>query len=177
MKYILNCYKFSKLFSYYINFESNMILIIVNFRFFIFKIPPIFFYKLDGINNKLKFIFLKKKFYVGFLRHLFNFYGKLFLFYYFNLKLKGLGYRIMNVAKNLIKIFFNRNNFFYMHIPSCVLLKNRTRKLFFISTCNETLSVIIIGILYLKEFIIYRQHGLYYPRQILLIKPGKNKFR
>lgn len=177
MECILNYYKFSKLFSYYISLDNNMILIIVNFRFFIFKIPSIYFYKLDDLDKKLRFIFLKKKFYIGFLKHMFNFYSKFFIFYYFNLKLKGLGFRIMNVTRNLIKIFFNRNNFFYMHIPLCILLKNRTRKLFFISSCNESLSVIILGLLYLKEFIIYRQQGLYYPRQILLIKPGKNKFR
>jgi hypothetical protein len=177
MECILNYYKFSKLFSYYISLDNNMILIIVNFRFFIFKIPSTYFYKLDDLDKKLRFIFLKKKFYIGFLKHMFNFYSKFFIFYYFNLKLKGLGFRIMNVTRNLIKIFFNRNNFFYMHIPLCILLKNRTRKLFFISSCNESLSVIILGLLYLKEFIIYRQQGLYYPRQILLIKPGKNKFR
>jgi hypothetical protein len=99
------------------------------------------------------------------------------MFYFFRLKLKGLGYRVFNVTKNLIKVFFNRSNFFYIHIPSCILLKNRTRRLFFISTKNEELSVTILSILFLKEFVIYRQQGLYYPRQILLIKPGKNKFR
>jgi|SRR5947209_19565273 hypothetical protein len=175
MKYLLNSYKFFKFFNYYIDLVYNTIIIIINFRFFIFKIPPIFFYKLD--NNNYKFIFLKKNFYITFLKHLFNFYNRFFIFYYFRLKLKGLGYRIFNVTKNLIKVFFNRNNFFYIHIPLCILLKNRTRRLFFISTSKEVLSVTIISILYLKEFVIYRQQGLYYPRQILLIKPGKNKFR
>jgi hypothetical protein len=175
MKYLFNSYKFFKLFNYYIDLAYNIIIIIVKFRFFIFKIPSIFFYKLD--NNNYKFLFLKKFFYISFLKHLFNFYNRFFIFYYFRLKLKGLGYRIFNVTKNLIKVFFNRSNFFYIHIPLCILLKNRTRRLFFISTSNEVLSVTIISILYLKEFVIYRQQGLYYPRQILLIKPGKNKFR
>jgi hypothetical protein len=175
MKYLFNTYKFYKFFNYYIDLVYNIIIIIVNLRFFIFKIPPIFFYKLD--NNNYKFIFFKKNFYITFLRHLFNFYNRFFIFYYFRLKLKGLGYRIFNVTKNLIKVFFNRNNFFYIHISLCILLKNRTRRLFFISTSNEALSVTIISILYLKEFVVYRQQGLYYPRQILLIKPGKNKFR
>ena len=145
------------------------------FRFFLFKLPPVYFYKLEVSGHK--FLFFQKNFYISFLKHFFSFYSKCFTFFYFRLQLKGLGYRVFNVTKNLLKIFFNRNNFFYVHIPLCILLKNRTRRLFFISTKGDALSVFIIGILYLKEFVIYRQHGLYYPRQILLIKPGKNKFR
>jgi len=175
MKSLFNSYIFFKGFNYFIDLFCNKIIIIVKSRYFIFKIPSIFFYKV--INNGYKFIFLSKFYYITFIRHLLSFYSRFFMFYYFRLKLKGLGYRVFNVTKNLIKIFFNRNNFFYVHIPLCILLKNRTRRLFFISTCNEVLSVFIIKILYLKEVIIYRQHGLYYPRQILLIKPGKNKFR
>jgi len=173
---LLSCsYKTSNLFSYYIDLAYSSIVIVVKFRFFLFKLPPVYFYKL-GVNGH-KFLFFQKKFYISFLRHFFSFYSKCFIFFYFRLQLKGLGYRVFNVAKNLLKIFFNRNNFFYVHIPLCILLKNRTRRLFFISTRGDVLSVFIIGILYLKEFVIYRQHGLYYPRQILLIKPGKNKFR
>lgn len=175
MKYLFNSYKFLKFFNYYIDLAHNIIIIIMKSRFFIFKIPSIFFFRLE--NNNYKFLFLTKFFFKTFLKHLVNFYNKLFMFYFFRLKLKGLGYRIFNVTKNLIKVFFNRSNFFYIHIPSCILLKNRTRRLFFISTKNEELSVTILSILFLKEFVIYRQQGLYYPRQILLIKPGKNKFR
>jgi len=175
MSYLVNSFKFIKLFNFYMNLVYNIIIIIVKFRFFIFKVPSIFYYKLEG--NSYKFIFLKKFFYVSFIKHLFNFYSKCFIFFYFRLKLKGLGYRVFNVTKNLIKIYLNRSNFFYIHMPLCILLKNRTRRLFFISTSKEALSIVIIGILYLKEFVIYRQQGLYYPRQILLIKPGKNKFR
>ena len=35
----------------------------------------------------------------------------------------------------------------------------------------------ILYLLFLKEFVIYRLSGIYYTRQIILIKPGKNKFR
>jgi hypothetical protein len=175
MKYLYNSYTFSKLFNYYIDLFHNVIIIIFKSRYFIFKIPSIFFYKINNIS--LKILFLNKFYYVTFLKHLFNFYSRFFSFYYFRLKLKGLGFRIFKVSKHLIKIFFNRTNFFYIHIPSCILLKYRTRRMFLISTNYEVLSVLIINILLLKEFIIYRQTGLYYPRQILLIKPGKNKFR
>jgi hypothetical protein len=175
MKFLLSSYKTSNSFSYYIDLAYSSVIIVVKFRFFLFKLPPIFFYKLGA--SGYKFLFFQKSFYTSFLKHFFSFYNKCFTFFYFRLQLKGLGYRVFNVAKNLLKIYFNRSNFFYVHIPLCILLKNRTRRLFFISTKGDALSVFIIGILYLKEFVIYRQHGLYYPRQILLIKPGKNKFR
>lgn len=128
-KYNINLYKFNKNFNYYISLTYNIIIIVMGFRFYLFKLPSIFFFKKK--NNNYKLLFLKKFNYITFLKHLFNFYNRFFCFYYFNLKLKGLGYRIFQVSKNLIKFFFNRSNFFYLHIPSCVLLKYRTRKFFF----------------------------------------------
>jgi hypothetical protein len=174
-KYNITLYKFNKNFNYYFNLTYNLIVITMNFRFYLFKLPSIFFFK-QNINN-YKFLFLKKFNYITFLKHLFNFYNRFFCFYYFKLKLKGLGYRIFQISKNLIKIFFNRSNFFYLHLPSCILLKYRTRNFFFLSSDYNILKVTILHLLLLKEFIIYRLNGIYYLRQIILIKPGKNKYR
>ena len=175
MNYLSNSYKFSSNFNYFLNLSYSTIMVLLNTRYFVFKLPFLFYYKIS--NNFSNFIFLSKFHYKTFIKHLFNFYDKLSSFYYFNLKLKGLGYRVFRISKFLIKIFLNRSNFFYMHISSKVLLKYRTRRFFFISTDLGTLKVLIINLLLLKEFIIYRVNGIYYPRQILLIKPGKNKFR
>lgn len=124
-----------------------------------------------------KFIFLKKFHYISFIKHLYNFYNNLFCFYYYTLKLKGLGFRVFHITKKLVKIFFNRSNFFYLHIPNEILLKYRTRKFFFLSSNYNILKITILHLLFLKEFIIYRLNGIYYTRQIILVKPGKNKFR
>lgn len=175
MNYLLNSYKFIYNFNYFLNLSYSTIMVLLNTRYFVFKLPFLFFYKES--NESFNFIFLSKFHFKTFIKHLFNFYDKLSSFYYFNLKLKGLGYRVFRISKSLIKIFLNRSNFFYMHISSKVLLKYRTRRFFFISTDLGTLKVLIINLLLLKEFIIYRVNGIYYPRQILLIKPGKNKFR
>jgi len=175
MNYLTNSYKLISNFNYFLNLSYSTIMIILNSRYFVFKLPFLFFYKKS--NDSSNFIFLSKFHYKTFIKHLFNFYDKLSSFYYFNLKLKGLGYRVFRISKFLIKIFLNRSNFFYMHISSKVLLKYRTRRFFFISSDLGTLKVLIINLLLLKEFIIYRVNGIYYPRQILLIKPGKNKFR
>jgi hypothetical protein len=93
------------------------------------------------------------------------------------LKLKGLGYRIFQISNKLFKIFLNRSNFFYLHVPATVLLKYRTRRFFFIATQYNILKVMVLRLLFLKEFVVYRVNGIYYTRQILLVKPGKNKYR
>jgi hypothetical protein len=175
MNYLLNSYKLLINFNYFLNLSYNTIIVNLNTRFFLFKLPFRFFFKQN--KDSTDFIFLSRFHYITFIKHLFNFYDKLFAFYYFNLKLKGLGYRVFRISKFLIKIFLNRSNFFYLHISYKVLLKYRTRRFFFISTDLVSLRVLVINLLLLKEFIIYRVNGIYYPRQILLIKPGKNKFR
>lgn len=128
--YIKKLYKFNINFKSYINFMYNKIIICVNKNFILFKLPSYLFYKNCIASENI--IFLTKFHYITFLKHLFNFYNSFFCFYYYTLKLKGLGYRIFQVSKNLLKIFFNRSNFFYLHIPSSVLLKYRTRKFFFL---------------------------------------------
>lgn len=175
--YIYNksVYSLNKKFEYFLNSTFNIIWIKLNFKYILLKVPSYYFYKEE--KNKIKYIFLTKFHYITFLKHLFNYYNSFFCFYYYTLKLKGLGYRIFNVSKKLIKIFFNRSNFFYLHIPGSVLLKYRTRKFFFLSSNYNILKVMILHLLFLKEFIIYRLSGIYYTRQIILVKPGKNKFR
>ena len=132
MLYNKKRYIFDKNFKYNINNIYNQIIIKIKFRYFIFKIPSFYFYKKN--SEVLNFIFLKRFHYITFLKHLFNFYNNLFCFYYYTLKLKGLGYRIFQISKGLLKIFFNRSNFFYLHIPAQVLLKYRTRNFFFLSS-------------------------------------------
>lgn len=128
--YIKKFYKLNFDFKSYIDFIYNKIIICVNMNFISFKLPSFLFYKSNEVSENI--IFLTKFHYITFLKHLFNFYNSFFCFYYYTLKLKGLGYRIFQVSKNLLKIFFNRSNFFYLHIPTSILLKYRTRKFFFL---------------------------------------------
>jgi hypothetical protein len=174
-KYNNNTYKFNGLFNYFLDEKNNCIIINFKYRYFIIKLPSIFFFKKE-YNNKY-FIFLKRFYYITFLKHLFNFYNIFFSLYFFNLKLKGLGFRVFIITKNLIKIFLNRSNYYYLHIPISIILKYKTRRFFFLSINYNDLKIMILNLLFLKEFIIYRITGIYYLRQIILVKPGKNKFR
>lgn len=175
MNLIKKIYKFNKNFKYYFNLLYNKLIIFMNNKNYWLKIPSLYFFKKD--ENYYSFIFFKKFHYITFLKHLFNFYNNFFSYYYYILKLKGLGYRVFIISRKLLKIFLNRSNFFYLHVPYSVLLKYRTRRFFFISTEYNILKIMILRLLLLKEFIIYRVNGIYYTRQLLLIKPGKNKFR
>jgi hypothetical protein len=157
-------------------FKSNEFIIWNEGRLFFFNLPSFYFYKWVEFKT-LSFIFISYFHFISFLKHLFNYDKKLNYFYFFRIKLKGLGYRVTPLSNNLLRLFFNRSNFFYMHIPSCMLLKYKNRRLFFISTRLEDLKVSMHYLLLLKKQIVYRLKGLFSPKQIFLIKPGKNKFR
>lgn len=139
------------------------------------KLPLLYFFKNE--KKKKSFFFITRFLFRTFLIHLFNFYNKFYSLYFFTLKLKGLGYRIFQISKYLIKIFLNRSNFYYLHLPYETLLKYRTRFFFLISVNLVILRSITNALLYLKEFSIYRILGIFYKSQILLVKPGKNKYR
>lgn len=171
-----NCsFYFGKNFSIYFLLKQKVMILKKKSRFFFLKLP--FLYFLLKKKNILSFSFLNYFHYMSFFRHILHLYNKLCSFYYIRLKLKGLGYRIVHISKLLIKIFFNRSNFFYIHLPKTILFRYKIRRLFFLSTKLVDMRNLIINLLLLKKYIVYRLSGLFYPRQIILLKPGKNKFR
>lgn len=175
MKKLKSSYFFSYDLQLYFFKKKNVIILKKKTRFFFLNLPQLFFLKISYFN--LSFLFLNYFHYISFFKHILQFYNKLSNFYYLRLKLKGLGYRILLLTSSLIKIFFNRSNFFYVHVPNSILLRYKIRRLFFISTRLDDLRILMLNLLLLKKYIIYRFSGLFYPRQILLLKPGKNKFR
>src|SRR6201985_3867264 len=175
MKKLLNSFYFGKNFKIFILIKQNFIILKKQSRFFFLKLPSIYFYKLKSTIFSLCLI--NYFHYITFFKHVIQLYNKLSSFYYLRLKLKGLGYRIVHVSAFLVKLFFNRSNFFYMHIPKSILFRYKIRRLFFLSTKLVDLRNLMINLLLLKKYIVYRLSGLFDPRQIILLKPGKNKFR
>jgi len=175
MKNLINIYNLSTQFNYFINIENKLIYIYTKYCYFILKLPSLFFYKIE--EGKIKLLFIDLFSYLSFLKLISTFYNKLFSFYYFKLKLKGLGYRVRQLSKYLIKIYFNRTNYYYMHISKTIIFKYRTRRLFFFGNSYIHLYLSLLNFIYLKEHSIYRISGIMYPNKILLLKPGKNKFR
>jgi hypothetical protein len=171
-------YFFGENFKLYFLMKNNYIILEKKSRFFFLKLPYIYFYKYRKKNERIfSFIFFKFFHYISFFKHVLQLYNKLSSFYFLKLKLKGLGYRIIHISKFLIKFFFNRNNFFYLHLPKTILFRYKIRRLFFLSTRLMDLRNLMINLLLLKKYLVYRLSGLFYPRQIILLKPGKNKFR
>jgi hypothetical protein len=175
MKKKISSIYFGKQLNIYFFFKKSFIILKKKSRFFFLKIPYIYFYKFK--DKIISFFFFNYFNYISFSKHIIQLYNKLSSFFYLRLKLKGLGYRIVHVSKNLIKIFFNRSNFFYVYLPITILFKYKIRRLFFLSTKLTDLRNLMITFLLLKKYIVYRLSGLFYPRQIILLKPGKNKFR
>lgn len=101
--------------------------------FTIFRLPCIYYYKDNNLYNQLFFILFSIFFFKSFLKLFFDCNKNLFLFFTFKLKIKGLGFRIRKLSTMLYKFFFTSVNFFYLHVPNNIILKNRKRRLFFLS--------------------------------------------
>jgi len=85
------------------------------------KLPSYyFFYKK---NNIFSLLFIKKNIFINVLRHFLYNYNFLFIIYFVRIKIKGLGYRIRKVSKELYYFFFNYTNMYYLHIPEKILVK------------------------------------------------------
>ena len=126
-----------------------------NFSFFFFKglnglsiikLPSSYFLKFNKYN--INFIFIKNFFFVSFLSLLKNSLKKLYSYFFFRLKLRGLGFRIKKIANNLYKFFFTSTNFFYLHLPLQVMIKLKRKKLLFISYNICLLKPVIISLFY-----------------------------
>jgi hypothetical protein len=116
---------------YFVN-ESCICLVNGKYKgggFVIFKLPLYFF--LYFFRNGVSFLFLNYFFFKKFLNNFFLL-SRNFNFYSFRIKFRGLGFRLFYISKNLYKFFFISTNFFYIHMPSTVMLKRRKRRLFFL---------------------------------------------
>src|SRR5947209_6726076 len=77
----------------------------------IYKLPSYYFYSLK--NNYIKLLFLKKFFYISFVKHFFMLLKKISYIFSVRLRVKGLGYRIRKISNYLYYFFFNYTNMFY----------------------------------------------------------------
>lgn len=157
--------------------KQNRIFIICNNKVYNFKIPYNTFINIIKNNKALIcFLFTNYNIFKGFITNIISIHKDVFNFYFFKLKLKGLGFRIRKVTDSLIKFFFTSTNFFYLHLPDNLIVKLKKRKIFFISSNLCSLKNIMVELLLLKKLIVYKTRGLVYPRQIFITKPGKKRF-
>jgi hypothetical protein len=88
----------------------------------------------------------------------------------------GVGYRVKHLTSNLIRFFFATTNFYYFIAPSSIFVRGRRRRLLLVSNDKSLLVFIFLSFFSLKKIIPYKLRGFFFPRQIVLMKPGKRRF-
>ena len=167
-------YTLVKSFDYHFIKTNSLILLKNGIKIIPLYLPSYFFYKLEKYSES--FLFCTYFFYKFFTSHFFLSYSNLLNIYYLKIKIKGLGYRIKKITNQLYKFYFNMPNFFYFHVPKSIIFKIKGKKLFFLGMDFCQLRIILVNFFLLKKLIPYRVRGIYYPRQILVLKPGKKPF-
>lgn len=145
------------------------------FGVFVFKCPFLFYKKLPN-NNGFRFFFSKSLHFRFFLRKLFLFLSNASFIFFFKFRIRGLGYRFRVICNSLVRVFMGSVNYIYIHFAKDILFRVRRRRLLLVSYNIERLRLYFFHILLLKDMIPYAFRGIYYPRRIILMKPGKKKF-
>jgi hypothetical protein len=124
--------------------------------------------------NRWKFIFLKKSSYNNFFNSFFIYFNKFFRFYFFKLRLRGLGYRIKKITTKLYRFFFAFNHYFYFHISKDIFFKHKKRNLIIFSNNLIKLNDIFSHLLLLKKLDFYERNNTFViSKKILFFKKRK----
>jgi hypothetical protein len=163
-----------KNFNFFFLKQRALFIIIGLNGYFILKMPKIFFYKFIS-NNFFSLIFINNYHYLSFIKIFNVFYNRLYAYYTFRLRLKGKGYRMKKICKNLYRFYFIKVNYIYLHVPSAVLVKLKKNRIFFISYNFSVLQSLMTKMLLIKAITVYNRKGLLYPREMIYMKPGKKR--
>ena len=136
---------------------------------------PFFYFFISNVDF-FKFFFSSKFCFKSFLSHFKTLYVSFFFFFFSKYKLKGLGYRVKHITKNLIRFFIGTTNFYYIHMPFSIFVRAKRRRLFLISYNRAELKEVFLHLGFLKKIIPYKLRGFFFPRQFVLMKPGKKRF-
>lgn len=121
---------FNKSVQFFYDFFCNFFF--VKFLGFIlfFRMPRFFFF----FRNI--FFFFKKNILANFLFQLKFIVSFFFSFFFVRFKMRGIGYRVKHITKNIIRFFIGTTNFYYFVAPSAVFIRARRRKLLLVSMTN-----------------------------------------
>lgn len=162
---------FNNFVNFYFDFFSNYFFVKFLNNVLFFKMPRFFFFKKPHI-----FFFLKKSNLTSFLAYLKASVSFFFSFFFVRFKMRGLGYRVKHITKNIVRFFIGTTNFYYFICPNFLYVRARRRKLLLVSNEKAYLFVIFLSFFFLKKLVPYKLRGFFFPRQIVLMKPGKKRF-
>jgi hypothetical protein len=154
-------------------FFKNCVILITSTKSIILKLPKIFFGSFNV--NYYSFLFINYYHFRSFIQLFKTFSNRFYFFYFFRLKLRGLGFRMKKICKYLYRFYFVFVNYFYMHLPKGVIIKFKRRRILFLSNNFCVLQTLIAHLLLVKKITAYRRKGLLYPKEMINMKPGKKK--
>ena len=156
-----------------IYFSNNVLYINTRFGPRKFFMPNYFFFKNE--EHGIRLIFNDYNKYNLVFRQLVRIFAHSFRIFFFKLKLRGLGYKVISgLRRKVIKFFFAYNHFFYLHVPKDIFFKKIKRKFFFYSNNLSILNDIFAKLLKIKKMDFYeRANTFIVPRKILYIKKRK----
>lgn len=67
-------------------------------------------------------------------------------FYYFRIRIRGLGFRLKRIYKNILKLVLNRRYFLYIYLPDFLICKKKFRHIIFIGLNKQQLNLFIKNI-------------------------------
>lgn len=138
----------------------------------VLRVPSFFFFKLN--TQGLSLAFTKSFFFKNFL---WQFFFRLEQTYFFlRLKVRGLGYRIKSITPIFFRFFIGTTNLYFFHAPLDMYVRVRRRRMLLVSRNVHLLHLVFSHLLLLKTIIPYQLRGIFYPKQLILMKPGKKSF-
>lgn len=134
--------------------------------------PSFFFVRAQ--DQGLSLAFPKSFFFKSFL---WQFFFRLDHTYFFlRLKVRGLGYRIKSITPVFFRFFIGTTNLYFFHAPSDMYVRVRRRRMLLVSKNVHLIHLVFSHLLLLKKIIPYKLRGVFYPKQLILLKPGKKSF-
>jgi hypothetical protein len=115
-------------------------------------------------------------------KNIFNIFLKMFSkkyiyfnkFFFFQLRLKGLGYRMKRFKNKYIRFFFTKNQLFYLHIPVEIYIKMRRRNIYILSINKSKLNDIFHHFMLLRKLDLYEKTKSFVMKnKILFLKKRK----
>jgi len=97
-------------------------------------------------------------------------------FFFLKLKVRGLGYRIKNLAPDFFRFFIGTTNLYFFHAPRGIHVRVRRRRMLLVSMYASLIFLVFSHLLLLKKIIPYQLRGVFFPKQLILMKPGKKSF-
>jgi len=116
-------------FKFYINFSS--LFLTSSLGIIILRLPSYYFYKLG--KNNITFLFNKYFLFRTFFKQIELLSSRLFVFYFFKLRIRGLGFRVRGIFDILYYFFFNYTNYMYIYPPNELVIRVYKKRVLLLS--------------------------------------------